>query len=571
MDTESNYWLRRARTARFTRRSFIGGTAAAGVGAASLGLVGCGDDSNSTNKTPSGNSTPSGGSSTAGASATASQTPKPGGSYTPAFTGPFAGVDPHNSVYGGAGIVPEVYNYLIRDEVAIHPEKGIIDDLAESHAVEADQLTWTFKIRQGVNIAQNTKGVAVRALDSSDALASWNRIADPAAGSNGYAFTSHWVDKMDTPDPNTFRMILKKPYAWTEACVGNNLMGAIVPKEWLASPDVKKWTVGAGPFTLSELTEGDHATMLKNPTYYKTGKPYLDKTVIRAFSDLATERTAFSAGQIDRYIASNQDEAKELKNGNKDLQYFHEKSTGFLSFWMNTKDKPWDDGRVRRAVNLATNRDEYIQIIGHGAGEKIGVLSYVFGDYALSGDALNKVQPYDVSEAKKLFDAAGVSEFTFSYPTSSNVADYVNIFVKQMGQAGVTAKGQPLDAGTWVAGYYTSKLSASLSLNQEYQTPDATLQWYVTGGITGNGHYDTGFSNPDVDAAVAKAAGTIDQTQRKAAYIDAQNVIFKNDPPFINFFGLYTDTLYYPYIKNPPEGLGSLGYAYEEDMWTTKA
>lgn len=574
MNTEDNYWKRRAINARLSRRAFVGGVATAGLGAASLSLVGCGDDDTPGSTMPAGGtSTTPAGNATAGASASAaaSETPKPGGAYTPAFTGPFAGVDPHNSVYGGAGIVPQAYNYLIRDELAVHPEKGVIDDLAESHTLQDDQLTWVFKIRSGVNIAENTKGVAVRPLDSSDVLASWNRIADPASGANGYTFTSHWVDKMDTPDADTFRMILKKPFAWTEASVGNNLNGAIVPKEWLESPDLKKWAVGAGPFTLTELTEGDHSTMVKNPTYYKQGKPYLDKYIIRTFSDLATERTAFSSGQLDRYLAANQDEARELQSNNKDLQYYHVSHTDYLSFWMNTKQKPWDDPRVRRAVNLATNRDEYIQLIGRGAGEAIGLITYAFGDYALLGDDLKKVQPFDVAEAKKLFQAAGVSELPFSYPTSSNVADYVNIFVKQLGQAGVSAKAQPLDAGTWVAGYFSSQLSASLSLNQEYQTPDAALQWYATGSITGNGHYDTGFSDPDVDAAIANAAATLDETQRKAAYIDAQKLIFTKDPAFINFFGLYRDALYYPYIKNPPVGLGSLGYAYYEDIWTTKS
>jgi ABC-type transport system substrate-binding protein len=376
---------------------------------------------------------------------------------------------------------------------------------------------------------------------------------------------------MDTPDPSTFRMILKKPYAWTEASVGNNLAGAIVPKEWLESADLKKWAVGAGPFVLKELVENDHATMAKNPTYYKTGKPYLDQHIIRSFSDLATERTAFTTGQIDRYLPPNQDEAKQIKSDKSDLQYFHDKSTGYLSFWMNTKEKPWDDPRVRRAVNLAMNREEYISIVGHGAGEPIGLLSYAFGDYALTGDALKAVQDFNAAEAKKLFQEAGIKELAFSHPTSSNVAEYVTIFVKQLGQVGVTAKPQPLDAGTWVAQYFGSKLTASLSLNQEYQTPDAALQWYATGGITGNGHYDTGFSDPDVDAAIAKAAGTLDEKERVQAYADAQKVIFSKDPAFINFFGLYRDALYYPYIKNSPGGLGSIGYAYIEDIWTTKA
>jgi ABC-type transport system substrate-binding protein len=551
---------------------FLGGATAAGLGAASIGLVGCGDDNNSS-KTPGG-STPSGSASakpSSSASAAPSATPKPGGSYTPAFTGPFAGVDPHNSVYGGAGIVPEVYNYLVRDYIAFAPEKGIIQDLAESQTLQDDKVTWVFKIRPNVMITANTKGVPERALDSSDVLASWERIKDPKSGSNGYAFANQWIDKLAAPDASTFTMTMKSPYAWTIANVGNNLIGAIVPKEWLANADLKKGAVGAGPFKLTELVEGDHATMDKNPTYYKKGKPYLDKHIIRTFADLATERTAFTSGQIDAYPATNQDEAKEIVNGNKQIQYKHDKSISYNSFWMSTKSAPWSDGRVRDAVNMAINRDQYIQLIGHGAGEPIGPITYAFEKYALSKDDLSKAQPYDPAEAKKLFQAAGVTEFTFSHPTSSNVSDYVNIFVKNMQDAGVTAKPQPLDAGTWVAGYYTNKLTASLSLNQQYQTPDFALQWYVTGGITGNNHYDTGYSVPEVDAAVKKAAGILDDAEREQSYKDVQKLILKSHPPFVNFFGLYVDQLVAPYIHNYPFGIGSLGYAFIEDVWTDKA
>jgi ABC-type transport system substrate-binding protein len=238
---------------------------------------------------------------------------------------------------------------------------------------------------------------------------------------------------------------------------------------------------------------------------------------------------------------------------------------------MNVKQDPWKDGRVRRAVNLATNRKEYISLIGRDAGEEIGVLSYIFGDYSLSGDDLATAQPYDVAEAKKLFDAAGVKQFNFSYPTTSNVADYVNIFVKQMGQAGVTATGQPLDAGTWLAQYYTSQLACSITLNQEYQTPNDALQFYHTGGITGNNHYDTGFSDPDVDKAIDEAATTMDVDERKQKYIAVQKLIFSKDPAFINFFGVYSDVLVAPYIKDYPGGLGSFGFALQENIWTDKA
>ncbi|HKS90283.1 MAG TPA: ABC transporter substrate-binding protein [Tepidiformaceae bacterium] len=568
---ESNYWERRRIVNRLSRRGFIGAAGTAAAGAAGLAMVGCGGG-NSNSKTPAGGSTAPAGSATAGASASPSETPVAGGTYTDAFTGPFAGVDPHNSVYGGARVVPELYNYLVRDYLAIFPQRGILQDLAESQQLQSDNVTMVFKIRPGVKIAANTKGIAVRDMDSSDVLASWNRIGDPKSGSNGYAFVNKWVAKMDAPDPSTFRMVMKEPYAWTLNNVGSNLIGAIVPKEWLESPDLKKTAVGAGAFTLSELVEGDHAKMDKNPTYYRSaqGIPYLDHYIIRSFADQATYRTAFTVGQLDVYDATNKQEAENLANADKSIHYDVTKSLGYNSFWMRVDTPPWTDERVRNAVNMAINRDQYVQIIGQGQGSPIGPLTYAFEKYALSADELKAAQPFNPADAKKAFEAAGVTEFGFSHPTSSNVADYVNIFVKNMQDAGVTAKPQPLDAGTWVAQYYTSKLTASLSLNQSYTDPDFALRWYTTGGITGNGNYATGYYLPEIDKAAHDAANTLDENQRITKYKDLQKLILSKSPAFLNFFGVYSNTLVYKYVHNYPFGLSTLRYPYTEDIWTTK-
>ena len=560
MSDPNNYWVRKINSGRVSRRQFVGGAAIAGVGAAGLGLVGCGSSSSSSTPTTAAGASPS-------AAATPSETPKKGGTFTTAFTGPFAGANPWNSVYGGSGIVPEVYNYLFRDYLAFAPDRGIIYDLAESHQLQSDNITFVFKIRPNVKVAPNAQSIPERALDSGDALASWQQIADAKSGSNGYAFAHQWIDKMDAPDASTFRIIMKSPYAWTEANVGNNLIGAVVPKELISSPDLKAKPVGAGPYKLTELKEGAQATMVPNTNYWKTGRPYLDQFVIRTYADQATWLAAFSSGQVDYYAATNQDEAKQLLQNNSKLQYNHSPSISFNSFWMNTKMAPWTDARARNAVNLATNRDEYIQLIGHGAGEPQGPVPYAFTKYALTKAELAQAQPFNVSEAKKQFSAAGVTEFSFAFPTSSNTNDYVNIFVRQMQAAGVTAKPQPLDAGTWVAQYYASKLSASLSLNQQYQTPDFALQWYVTGGITGNNHYDTGFSDPAIDAGVTKAAGTLDEAARITAYKDVQKLILSKSPPFINFFGLYADLLLSQNVRGFQFNVGSLIYAYEDSFW----
>jgi peptide/nickel transport system substrate-binding protein len=569
MRHEDNYWVKRLQSGQLSRRRFVGGAAIAGVGAASLGLVGCGDDDDKSSSTP----TTAGGSKSpaAGASASATAAPKKGGVYNVGFTGPFAGVHPFNSVYGGSGIIPEVYNYLFRNSL-LAPDKGNVLDLATKSAVQSDNITWVFNLRNDAKIAPNKYGVPERPLDANDIKASFDFIADKSTGSNAYAFFNVWVDKINVIDPQTFQLVTKKPYAFTEASLGNPLTCPIVPKEWVAkgADQMKADSVGAGAFTLKTLVENSNADMVPNPNYWDKEHPYIDQYTIKSFADQATYRAAFQSKQIDVYGPADKDEGEALKNAEKGVIHSSDPGLGYLSFWVNTKSKPWDDPRVRRAVNRATDRTEYIQIIGTGPGEPIGPVTYAFKNEALSPDELKQAQPFDVNGAKTLFQQAGIKELTFSHPTSSNVNDYVNIFVRQMQAAGVTAKPQPLDAGTWVAGYFASTLTASLSLNQTYNTPNDALQWFHSGGITGNNKYDTGWSDPDVDKAIDGAAGTLDPTARAKAYHDTQKLILSKDPAFFNFFGLRTEVVYRNFIENYPVGLSSLGNALVKTVWLNK-
>lgn len=497
---------------------------------------------------------------------------KKGGIYVQGATGPLSGVDPHTSVYNGAGIVPTVYNYLFRSQLT--PEtanaRGITYDLAMSHKLEADQVTYTFKLRDDVKIAPNSYGVPERMLDSEDVVKSFNRVADKATAGSGYSFMSTWVDKYDAPDKTTFRLVTKKPYAFTEAAIGDPLFLTIVPKEWLVHSDLKKDAVGAGPFLTKELTEGQQARVERNPNYYRKDRPYLDGWTYKFFADVATYRTAFQAGQVDWYTPGNNSESNDLKKSEPSIQQFSDPGLGFNSFWMKVNEQPWTDPRVRRAVNLAINRKEFIEIIGRGVGEPIGPLTYAFKE-ALPKDELERLQPYNPGEAKKLFQEAGITEIAFSHPTSSTMNDYVNIFVRQLQQAGVTAKPEPLDAGTWLASYSQAKLKASFSLNQAYKTPDSALRWFHTGGFTGAGTFYHGWEVPEIDKAIDDAASIMDPAARLKAYQDVQRLVLSKDPPFLNIFGTREELVIKGYVKNYPAGTASLRSAFYDTIWLDKA
>jgi ABC-type transport system substrate-binding protein len=114
---------------------------------------------------------------------------------------------------------------------------------------------------------------------------------------------------------------------------------------------------------------------------------------------------------------------------------------------------------------------------------------------------------------------------------------------------------------------FQSRPSASLTINQEYANPDLALHFHAAGGVTGNGRYDTGFSDAEVDAAIRKASGIQDEAARRAAYLDAQRLVFAKDPAVFFLTTREVDLLQTKALKGVRRGVGSLWTAFAPDYW----
>ncbi len=531
---------------RLSRRAALRALGLGAAGLAAAALVGCSDE------TPE--------------AVPAGAVPRGGGAYRASITGVFAGVDPHVSVYAGSGVVGVVYNYLLRQEVA-RPDIGRQMDLAESVEVGADALTWTFTLRPDVRIAPNEQGVPERALDAEDVLASFRRMADPATGATAFPFFSQWVASFDAPDERTVRLVTRRPFAWTADVLGDNLQGAIVAREWLErGTEMRTRAVGGGAFRVESLQEGDRAVLRPNPNYYLPDRPLLDEFRIQLFQDTATQRTAFASRQVDTYLTADHEEAAALVDSVAGTVSTRHASTGFNSFWMNATVAPWTDERVRRAVNLALGRQEYIDLLGKGLGHPMGALMPLFEGYALDADELARLQPFDPAEASALFAAAEVDAFEFVYPAAFTLPDYASIFVRQLAAAGVTATARPMEAAAWLGQYFGGALTATLAPNQQYKTPEVGLRWYRTGGVGGAGAYGHGHYRADIDAALDEAATHFDETARREAYRDVQRLILASDPAYLNIYNLVNHTLVYDDVSGLRPGPGAMDLFLMRDV-----
>src|SRR3989454_2565313 len=225
--------------------------------------------------------------------------PKRGGVLTRASQWDPPGIDPRMTQSVGlfqfAGLTSSrLIRYAFPDEATATTDFTLKGDLAESWQADSANRVWTFKIRQGVKW-QNVAPLNGRELVAADVKYCYEQYAKEGV----QAFTFQEIEGMETPDKQTLRIHLKSP----NTLFAQNLaepVAVIFSKEVLEEDgDLKKRTIGTGPFIMKEHTRKVKIVLQRNPDYWDTGRPYVDQYTILSTPDAATRLAAFRTGQSD--------------------------------------------------------------------------------------------------------------------------------------------------------------------------------------------------------------------------------------------------------------------------------
>lgn len=253
--------------------------------------------------------------------------------------------------------------------VQINDQRQVYDEMAASHSVASDGLTWTFKLRPDLKFSDGTP------LTSTDVAYSIDRSLDPQLKSTvspAYLALLKDYDKrlsgkiktlvgdsLLTPDPQTLIVKANKKAAYfleafTYPCTfviekslidkyGNNF-----------ADHLSEGFGGAGPWKVSRYIHGKEIDFVPNPYYYGP-KPQLKKVVILLYNSTDTAYKAYQANQIDTAnIPPTQiDSARTLP----DNQYHRVSQLSINYYTMNYLVKPFDNIKVRQAFALALNKD----------------------------------------------------------------------------------------------------------------------------------------------------------------------------------------------------------------------
>lgn len=335
-------------------------------------------------------------------------------------------------------------------------------ELAESYEISEDGTVFTFKLREGVKFHNG------RELTAEDVKYSIERVVNPETQSPGAGFfgsikgfeeasagEAAGLSGIIVEDPYTIRFELSRPDATFLHVLALNF-AHVVPKEEVEKygADFGKHPVGSGAFRLAEWTLGQRLVFERFKDYWNIGAPKLDQIIFEVGQEPVVALLRLQNGEVDvpgdgippaKFIeAMNDPELKDLIIQGGQLH------TGYLA--MNTKIPPFDKVEVRRAVNMAINKDRIVRIINGRAVPANQPLPPTMPGYAEDYEGY----PYDPEAAKALLAEAGVADgfetelYVMNTDPQPRIAQAIqqdlkaigiNASIKSLAQANVIAAG----------------------------------------------------------------------------------------------------------------------------------
>jgi len=558
MENDTNYWNRQS-SRGVSRRAVLRGGALGGVGVAAAALVGCSSSNNGKSSSVATSGAAAQASSVAKASSVATSgavaqassaatvvstpaaaaqggTPKTGGRLSLISPAEGAHWDPHQTTEPHTQTTWQLIgsNLLWQDPVTftINPNVGLTPQ-------QPDAQTIIIQLNKGVKFDSRAPYNG-RELTSADVKFTYEHISTDSRSVRKDQLAD--MDHIETPDPYTVKFVLKRPSApfLINVADPNHLL---IGKELLdIAGDLRqsKTLFGSGPFIVDQLQPGVSISFKKNPNYFKPGRPYLDSVLLTAITDTSTRDAFFLTGKADiAYGSITQAQKKDISGKISDTVFSPAGSLAPRYVVWNWQRKPYDDLRVRQAINLILDRKQIIDLIDDGTGLlSVGPIPPALVTWALSQDEVSKLPGFradktaDITQAKQLMAAAGfASGFKAASPSSQQ---YDFSFLKVATVAAPMLKAIGIDLQITADADYSAFLAKQAAgefdiivgtASIQAVDPDTHLNLLVqTKGGRNYGFY----SDPQVDAQVAKQRVTLDTTARKAIVADIQHYLATN-------------------------------------------
>jgi peptide/nickel transport system substrate-binding protein len=440
------------------------------------------------------------------------------------------------------------------------PSDAIRGELAETWYWETP-LTLVINLRRGAMFTDRPGVMKARELTAADVVFTYD-ILDKSPKKIPTYFDH--IDDVVARDEHTVVFLFNEYNAEWAYRFGYGYYSGIVPVE-MKNVDPKRWqsVSGTGPFLLEKDVQAHAQVYVRNDDYWDTETidgntysiPFTDKLTYRIIKDEATYLTALRTGQLDvlesiRWIA-----VDHLKETTPELKWNRWLATGGTFMSLRVDRKPFDDVRVRRALNLAINKKQIVELFFGGHAELMAYPQHPgFGDYyePLSSmpDSIQELFEYKPEKARQLLAEAGYADgFEMEVQVCScspGNMDLIPLLQSYLEKVGVTMEIKPMEYASFLSAMTTKTHAEGYLMGSGHVNPTTTLRKSFVSNQTWN---PSMYSDPKFDEEVARLYRTRDEAKRVEIVRGLTREVL-DKAPYIWLPTPYVHTAWWPWVRN---------------------
>ena len=440
-----------------------------------------------------------------------------------------------------------IFDRLVDVEVGTDGNSKIVPSLAESWDISDDGLEYTFHLRQGVKFHNGNDFTA------EDVAYTFHRMLTVEGGVNTefidqikgadelLAGETDTLEGVEVVDDYTIKVTLKEPFAGFLASISSPGVSIYDSEATEAAGDQfgmdPAVTVGTGPFEFSSWSFNNQLVLTRNEDYWK-GASGLPGVVIKIIPDTETQSMMFESGELDildlDYAADSADRFTETYPD----QIVQGPRVGIVYFTMNFNKEPFQDVRVRKAVQMSIDRQAILDALYGGRGQ---VEQGIFPHGLIGFNPDQEEIKYDPEAAKALLAEAGYADgFDMEIAADSSASDTMTMALEivsdQLAEVGIRAEIKNYDESTWLETRKSGELGSFMSTwSADYNDPDNFIYTFF-GNEEKTRIRSINYPDTEVMERVAKARTIVNEDERLAEYKALEEKLIHDDAAWVPMF-----------------------------------
>jgi len=426
--------------------------------------------------------------------------------------------------------------------------------LAESWDVSEDQSEITFHLRRDVFWHDGEQ------TDANDVAFTYRTVTSPATGFANPAYWDHYdksAEGIEVIDDFTIRMRLR-PHAefldpWRSvAILPEHLLGDVPPQELPEHSFGTQCPVGNGPFVFDSHSPSERWVFVANPAFPQGlgGRPFYDRYVFRVVPDQTALLTELMTESIDAYITVRPNQAQQIID-NPNVDFLNFRFRNYVMVAWNARRPQLADPRVRRAITMATNREEIVQAIQGGyaivANSSVPPFHWAYRAFGAEDMAYNAAAAAALLEEAGWIDldGDGVRENSDGLPLAVSIKyntgnqqrqDIAEIMQAQLGGVGIRVTPEVVDFGA-LMGQISDPDSRDfdgvvMGWVPEFKLDDMDL--FHSGRINEPNAW-TGTNSPEIDRLLEALSFSVDRAEATRLWGEYE-VLLNEEHPFTFFY-----------------------------------